>query len=125
MVVQNYHPTIPLNHHWHLMGIYQVIKTVTPPAGIQARDFSLDGRYPIIDQSQNPIAGWTNDEKYLVDGSSDMVIFGDHTCAVKFIDGKFSHGADGIKIITVNERLQPKFLYFYLLSYPIIADGYN
>ena len=125
MVVQNYRPTLPIDSSWPLIEIGKVIKTVTPPARIQARDFSDDGKYPVIDQSQNPVAGWTDDEKCLIDGSRGMVIFGDHTCAVKFIDGKFAQGADGIKIITVNEQLKPKFLYFYLLSYPIIPDGYK
>ena len=108
-----------------MVEIGKVIKTVTPPAKIQARDFSTDGRYPVIDQSQNSVAGWTNDEKYLIDGSRGMVIFGEHTCAVKFTDGKFAQGADGIKIITVNKQLEPKFLYFSLLSYPIIPEGYK
>ena len=124
-IVENYSPRIPIDPSWPLIEIGKVIKTVTPPGRIQARDFGDDGKYPVIDQSQNPVAGWTDDEKYLIDGSNGMVIFGDHTCAVKFIDGKFAQGADGIKIITVNEQLKPKFLYFYLLSYPIIPDGYK
>ena len=124
-IVKNYSPRIPIDSSWPLIEIGKVIKTVTPPGRIQARDFGDDGKYPVIDQSQNPVAGWTDDEKYLIDGSNGMVIFGDHTCAVKFIDGKFAQGADGIKIITVNKQLKPKFLYFYLLSYPIIPDGYK
>ena len=124
-IIENYSPRIPINPSWPLIEIGKVIKTVTPPGRIQARDFGDDGKYPVIDQSQNPVAGWTDDEKYLIDGSNGMVIFGDHTCAVKFIDGKFAQGADGIKIITVNKQLKPKFLYFYLLSYPIIPDGYK
>ena len=124
-VVENYRPHIAIDPKWPMVEIGKVIKTVTPPAKIPARDFSTDGRYPVIDQSQNPVAGWTNDEKYLIDGSRGMVIFGDHTCAVKFTDDTFAQGADGIKIITVNEQLKPKFLYFFLLSYPIIPDGYK
>ena len=124
-VVENYRPHIAVDPKWPMVEIGKVIKTVTPPAKIPARDFSTDGRYPVIDQSQNPVAGWTNDEKYLIDGSRGMVIFGDHTCAVKFTDDTFAQGADGIKIITVNEQLKPKFLYFFLLSYPIIPDGYK
>ena len=121
-VVENYRPHIAIDPKWSMVEIGKVIKTVTPPAKIPARDFSTDGRYPVIDQSQNPVAGWTNDEKYLIDGSRGMVIFGDHTCAVKFTDDKFAQGADEIKIITVNKQLEPKFLYFFLLSYPILHD---
>ena len=79
----------------------------------------------MIDQSQNAIAGRTDDESALVDGTDGLVIFGDHTCAVKFINEKFAQGADGIKIIKTTATLIPKYVYFYLLSHPVVSDGYK
>ena len=43
----------------------------------------------------------------------------------KFISERFAQGADGIKIIKSGEQLEPKFVYFYLLSHPIEQDGYK
>jgi type I restriction enzyme M protein len=110
---------------WPMEVFGEVTSTITPPAKIQAGDFSDVGRYPVIDQSQNAIAGRTDDKSMLVNGTGGLVIFGDHTCAVKFIDERFAQGADGIKIIKAGERLKPKFVYFYLLSRPIEQDGYK
>ena len=70
-------------------------------------------------------AGRTDDESALIDGESGVVIFGDHTCCVKFVAGKFAQGADGIKIISPKPQLDAKFLYCYLLSHPISAAGYK
>lgn len=90
-----------------------------------ATDFKPDGYFPVIDQSQDAIAGRTNDESTLIDGSSGLVIFGDHTCAVKFVTERFAQGADGIKIIRPNPELLPKFLFYFLLAHPIEQEGYK
>ena len=124
-VLDHYRPHIPIHPDWPMEVFGEVTSTITPPAKIQAGDFSNVGRYPVIDQSQNAIAGRTDDESTLVDGTSGLVIFGDHTCAVKFVNERFAQGADGIKIIQAGERLEPKFIYFYLLSQPIEQDGYK
>jgi type I restriction enzyme M protein len=124
-VLDHYRPHIHIHPDWPREVFGDVTSTITPPAKIQAGDFRDVGRYPIIDQSQNAIAGRTDDESTLIDGSGGYVIFGDHTCAVKFIDERFAQGADGIKIIKAGDRLEPKFAYFYLLSHPIEQDGYK
>lgn len=124
-VLDNYRPHIPIHPDWPMEELGEVISTITAPAKIQAADFSDVGRYPVIDQSQNAIAGWTDDKGTLIDGTNGLVIFGDHTCVVKFISERFAQGADGIKVIQAGERLEPKFVYFYLLSQPIEPDGYK
>jgi type I restriction enzyme M protein len=124
-VVENYRPHIAIDPAWPLEQLMSLATTITPPKKIQANTFRQDGRFPIIDQSQNEIAGWTDDKAALVDGRDGLVIFGDHTCAVKFVSEPFAQGADGIKIIKAGPTLVPKYLYFYLLSHPIESDGYN
>jgi type I restriction enzyme M protein len=124
-VLDNYRPQILIQPDWPMEAFGEVTSTITPPAKIQAGDFRQSGQYPVIDQSQNPIAGRTDDESSLIDGTRGLVIFGDHTCAVKFIKGRFAQGADGIKIIKADEQLEPKFVYYYLLSHPIEQDGYK
>ena len=124
-VIDNYRPHITIQPDWPNEVFGDVTSTITPPAKIQAGDFSNVGSYPVIDQSQNAIAGRTDDESALVDGTMGVVIFGDHTCVVKFVSERFAQGADGIKIIQASDRLEPKFIYFFLLSYPIEQDGYK
>ena len=82
---------------WKKIGA--LVRTITPPAKIQKTAFAQSGRFPIIDQSQERIAGWTDDEGAVVHPSVPLIIFGDHTCAVKLVAEPFAQGADGIKIL--------------------------
>lgn len=113
------------NQKYPLVKIEDVVNTITPPLKIQKSEFNVKGKYPIIDQSQDFISGWTDNEESLVKIDKPLVIFGDHTCAVKFIETPFAQGADGIKILKTNDDLLPEFLYFYLKNKPIESDGYK
>ena len=105
--------------------INELIETITPPVKLKKSDFGKFGRFPIIDQSQTDIAGWTSDESAIITPEKPVVIFGDHTCAVKLVDVPFAQGADGIKILYTNADLLPQFLYFILRARPLQSDGYK
>ena len=92
---------------------------------MQKSKFGKAGKYPIIDQSQNEIAGWTDDNTAVICINRPVVIFGDHTCSIKYSDKPFVQGADGIKILETRETLMARFLFFYLLVNPIQSDGYK
>ena len=55
---------------------------------IQASEYQSFGNYPIIDQGQSQIAGYTNVEDGIF---SDVpaIIFGDHTRVIKYVDTPF------------------------------------
>ena len=108
---------------WRTIG--SLVKTITPPAKLQKTNFADSGRFPIIDQSQSEIAGWTDDEATLVTPGRPVVIFGDHTCTVKLVETPFAQGADGIKILQTTETLDPRFLYHVLRVRPLENDGYK
>ena len=108
-----------------IVEISEVIGTITPPVKIQKTAFLEKGRYPILDQSQDEIAGWTDDDTALIYPSKPLVIFGDHTCAVKLIDVPFAQGADGIKILETIDSLLPEYLFWYLKTNPLESDGYK
>jgi type I restriction enzyme M protein len=54
-----------------------------------------------------------------------LVIFGDHTCAVKLVETPFAQGADGIKILQTVDSLDPRFLFHVLRARPLESDGYQ
>ena len=110
---------------WEEKELGGLIETMTPPEKIKKKDFKQKGEYPVIDQSQNEIAGWTDDLASLVNIKKPAVIFGDHTCAIKYCEKTFAQGADGIKILSTNEVLLPKFLYLVLKNKPIKPEGYR
>ena len=105
--------------------VESLVETVAPPTKIQKTAFGGAGRFPIIDQSQDAIAGWTDDETALVRPIKPLVIFGDHTCAIKLVETPFAQGADGIKILQTVEALDPHFLFHVLRARPLESDGYQ
>lgn len=113
----------PTNYPWQ--KIESLIETITPPAKIQKSAFGKTGRFPIIDQSQDEIAGWIDDESVLIRPTKPLVIFGDHTCAVKLVESPFAQGADGIKILQTVDALDPRFLYYILRIRPVESGGYQ
>lgn len=110
---------------WEEKELEGLINTIVPPTKIKKGDFKNEGLYPIIDQSQDQISGWTNKKSDLVSINKPVVIFGDHTCAIKYSEEPFAQGADGIKILNTSEDLLPRFLYLTLKNKPIRTEGYR
>ena len=92
---------------------------------IPTSEYLESGKYPIIDQGQNDIAGYTNEEQGLFT-DVPVVIFGDHTRAVKFVDTPFFLGADGVKVLKskIND-VNYKYLYYAVSAVRIPNTGYN
>ena len=53
-----------------------------------------------------------------------MVVFGDHTRALKYIDFDFVLGADGVKVLKPKPFLYPRFFYFQLHTAKLDSLGY-
>src|SRR5437016_10674081 len=75
---------------------------IKKPHKILARDYAKQGLIPIVDQGQQLIAGWTNDEKVAIRERLPFVVFGDHTRIFKFVDFPFALGADGTQLLKPN-----------------------
>ena len=110
---------------WEAKRLDALVNTITPPNKIQTSGYLPSGRFPIIDQSPNGICGWTDDETALVDADFPLVVFGDHSCAVKIAEGPFAQGADGIKILAPVADIAARFLYLYLQADPIKQRSYR
>ena len=70
-------------------------------------DFLKEGEYPIIDQGDNFIAGYTNDKNKVLYEDRPVIVFGDHTRILKYIDFAFALGADGIKVLVPKLEINP------------------
>lgn len=85
-----------------------------------------EGRFPVVDQGQAFISGYTDDASKVVDTGLPVVIFGDHTRCVKYVDFPFVLGADGTKVLKVDEaKFRPRFFYYGLSALDIPNRGYN
>ena len=65
------------------------------------KDFLKKGKFPIISQEENYINGyWDNEIDVFRIKNQPIVIFGDHTRVIKYIDFDFILGADGFVIVS-------------------------
>lgn len=92
---------------------------------IQTSEYEKQGKHIIVDQGQAEIAGYTNREEGLFN-EVPVIIFGDHTRLIKYIDEPFFLGADGVKVLRSKEKnANYKYLYYALKSAKIPNTGYN
>lgn len=88
--------------------------------------FLESGKYPIVDQGKEIVAGYSDNEGLLVKSKPPYVIFGDHTRVFKYIDYPFVMGADGVKVLQPrNLDCLPKFLYYFFRNINVPNTGYN
>ena len=90
---------------------------------VKSSDYLQSGSIPIIDQGQSRIAGYCNNLEVYSD--VPVIVFGDHTRCVKWIEFVFCPGADGTKVIKTSKILEPKLGYYLLSNTDIPNLGYS
>ena len=81
---------------------------------------------PVVSQSSNYIEGYSDQKNKLFVVDNFVIIFGDHTRNIKYIDFDFIVGADGVKIIKPYKYVT-KYIYYLLvnISEKIENRGYS
>lgn len=102
----------------------EVCEVVIAPKKLNKKDYQDTGLYPIIDQGKSMIVGYTDNEEVLLP-AKEYVLFGDHTRNIKYYDGAFAQGADGLKILTSKDIVLARFLYYSMQCLVIEDRGYN
>jgi type I restriction enzyme S subunit len=97
----------------------------TPSKKLKQSDYKTFGKFPVIDQGQKYIAGFYDDETMVFDKDLPVILFGDHTRIIKYVDFPFICGAEGLKIIVPKENFHRKYFYYALLNLNIPSRGYN
>lgn len=92
---------------------------------LKTSDYKECGKYPIIDQGQETIAGYTDAEDGVFK-EVPVIIFGDHTRVIKYVDKPFFLGADGVKVLR-SKYLDAnyRYLFYALLNLKIPNTGNN
>ncbi|MCT0198618.1 restriction endonuclease subunit S [Synechococcus sp. CS-1325] len=91
---------------------------------VQRKDFLVEGQFPIVSQEAEFTNGYWDDEDDVFKISKPVIIFGDHTQVLKFVDFDFVLGADGVKILQPRSFLWPKFFYYQLQAAELPSLGY-
>lgn len=91
---------------------------------VKKRDYLESGKYPIVAQEKFLINGYTNNNKNIIKSPIPLIGFGDHTKVVKFLNFPFVKGADGLKVLKVNQDILPKYFYWWLKGLNLRNLGY-
>lgn len=94
-------------------------------AKVPQSEYLKEGQYAVVDQGKELVAGYTNEESHLCRAKLPVIVFGDHTRAIKYIDFPFCMGADGVKVLRPKIDADVKYLYHYLRQLRLIEAGYD
>ena len=89
------------------------------------KEYDTSGLFPVVDQGQEPVGGYTSRSELLFTGCLPVVIFGDHTRCLKFIEHDFVQGADGVKVLRTEPVLEPRFGFWALRATRLPDRGYS
>ena len=124
-VVDNWKPTFTINPNWEKVDFMEQLENVKYTTKIQRNAYLTEGQYPIIDQSEEFISGYWNKPEDVFSVETPVVLFGDHTRNIKYVNFDFVLGADGIKILKPNTNWIPKFFFYTVKSVKIKNLGYS
>ncbi|NCR52897.1 MAG: hypothetical protein GPJ10_05535 [Microcystis aeruginosa L211-07] len=112
--------------HWEVIPFTKAFKDMTGgQTKIPKGDYLESGDIPIIDQGQDLIGGYTNERQAVCDIRLPCVVFGDHTKIFKFVTKPFALGADGVKVLSEANNIDPKFAYYFLNTLNLPDVGYS
>jgi len=91
---------------------------------IQTKDYLESGLFPVIDQGKAFVSAYYDGKDKLLEIDRPVLVFGDHTKNIKFVDFNFVIGADGVKVLCSYDGIFPRFLYRLIQSYDLADRGY-
>jgi len=106
-------------------SVGELLDAVPRQPKIKRSAYQESGRFPIVDQSQAAIAGYTDDDSWLYTGKLPVVVFGDHTRILKFVDFPFCVGADGTQLLRAVGGNDIRYFYYALRNVDLSNYGYE
>ena len=92
---------------------------------IPQKEYIHSGELAVVDQGQDLVGGYTNDSEIAFSGNLPVIIFGDHTRCIKYIDFPFAQGADGVKVLKPKRCFDVKAFYYAFQNVNIPNMGYR
>jgi len=93
---------------------------------VKKEDYQSSGKFPIIDQGQTYIGGYTDNESLITKENLPVIVFGDHTKIFKYVDFPFTIGADGVKVLALKHKdYNAQFYFHFFKTLKLIEGGYS
>jgi type I restriction enzyme S subunit len=92
---------------------------------VPQKEYLTIGKIPIIDQGEDFIGGYTNDDSLIYDGQLPVIIWGDHTRIIKLVNSPFVQGADGVKVLQPSQIVNKLYAYYAMKAIELPNKGYS
>jgi type I restriction enzyme, S subunit len=111
---------------WEEKNFTDVLGTTSPRGfQIQSSEILPEGRFKVVDQGKALIAGYCDDSEKVM-RTCPVIVYGDHTTIIKYVDFEFVVGADGTQIlVSKDQRNDLKYLYYNLAQNNVTQEGYK
>jgi len=112
---------------WEVVSFTDVFRKINAKEyQVQTSEYQTTGNFPIVDQGKEAVVGFSDSEdKRFQCPRGGVIIFGDHTCIVKFVDFDFVVGADGTQILATKAGHCACFHALQLQFRGVPTTGYN
>ena len=101
---------------WEICFLRDISSNISSkPYQILQSEVKIRSDIPVVSQSSNYIEGYSDQKNKLFVVDNFVIIFGDHTRNIKYIDFDFIVGADGVKIIKPYKYVT-KYIYYLLVN---------
>lgn len=117
--------TIPKSWIW--TDFEGIIKNIgTKNNQIKSKEIENTGAIPVVSQGKEYIDGFSNQVDKSIYPKKPVILFGDHTRNVKYIDFEFIIGADGTKVFE-SLLADPKYLFRWVQHASLLIEnrGYS
>ena len=108
---------------WEQLKVGNLLGRISSKKKIKKNDYLDTGLIPCVDQSREFIGGYTDDVDAMHESPLPVIVFGDHTRILKFIDFPFARGADGTQLL-IPHRNDMSVAQFYFALEAIDLSNY-
>jgi len=111
---------------WHPVTVERATRKV--PIGdrkLKRRQYLSAGRFPVVDQGQELIGGYSEEDDLVIDCGHPLIVFGDHSRTLKYVRFPFIAGADGIVVLDPVEAFDSRCLFYLLEAVEFPDRGYS
>lgn len=100
---------------WSTTTVGKTLSKIPNTSRILTSEYQREGIIPVIDQSSEFIAGYTDNQAAVLTSESGYIVFGDHTRIVKYARFPFARGADGTQVLKSNNTCIPDELFYQMI----------
>ena len=100
---------------WERKAVGNLLKKLKAKPKIRKDAYQTSGQFPCVDQGQAFVGGYTNKSASVYQDCLPLIVFGDHTRILKFVNFPFAKGADGTQVLLSNEENLSQEMFYLAL----------